>query len=280
MKKHLLIALALLFMIPQAANAGEEEDKLIDQLVAAYGGDAVANLSSYRIESSFLNPTTGQSNVPSLTEVASSKSVLMVDAKNNKGVSDNWNEGRSGGFQNAVVSDGEKGYTINYQAGTYGEAGNADPHVFAGGTMRSTDIVLVHELSKVKDKATKGEDQMYMNRLHHTITMPFPSSPDLTLFIDAETFLVSKMLRVNPQLGDLDYAFSNYKEQNGVTYASGFVFSIAGDPNIISVSRDMTFNFPVSDDMFTLPEGLNEEGTRIDTSEMLVNKISNNFYVC
>ncbi|MFT5571401.1 MAG: hypothetical protein ACI9FR_000315 [Cryomorphaceae bacterium] len=82
------------------------------------------------------------------------------------------------------------------------------------------------------------------------------------------------MLRVNAQLGNLDYAFSNYKSDNGIKYASSTNFSIAGVPNLISTQRELSFNFEVAANSFSLPEGFEQEGERIDTSEMIVNKIS------
>ena len=280
-KRRTLIAVT--FALPLAglslsAWAGEKEDELIAKITAAYGGDAVINLENYQIDERFLNVTYGQGHSPELRELGLGAQNLVVDIKNNKAVYDTWFEGRGGGNQNSTMSDGEKAHTINYQAGTYGEAGNADPHVFAGGTMRTSDTVLVYELNKVKDEAKLEDDVQFMNRLHHVLTMPFPSSPDLNLYIDADSHLISKMVRVNPQLGNLDYVYSDYKQHKGITYASSINFFIAGEPNLISTRHELKFNEALTDDLFKLPEGLEEEGERIDTSEMLVNKISDRVY--
>lgn len=274
----LSITALLATTMPMTSVAGDKEDTLIEKITTAYGGDALVNLSSYKIDEKFISPATGQSNSPSLTEIGSTAQVLVVDIKNNKAVYDNWNEGRGGGFQASTITDGENGQTINYATKTYGTAGNADPHVFAGGTMRTSDTVLVYELNKVKDKAKLLADETYMNRPHHTLTMPFPSSADLKLFIDAETFFISRMLRVNPQLGNLDYAYSKHKVENGITYASSMVFSIAGVPNLISTKHALQFNFAPAAELFTLPKGFSSEGDRIDDSQMIVNKISDRVY--
>jgi hypothetical protein len=68
---------------------------------------------------------------------------------------DTWFEGRGGNTQNLTLSDGKKA--------------------------RDTTVI--------------GDDENYLNRLHHTITIPFPSSPDLKLYIDPQTHLISKMVR-------------------------------------------------------------------------------------
>jgi glyoxylase-like metal-dependent hydrolase (beta-lactamase superfamily II) len=272
------IAFAISLSLSLASHAGEKENELIAKITKAYGGDAITELNSFSVKEHYLSPTTGQSNSPALTEIGNAVQILLVDVKNKNAVYDTWFDGRGGGFQNSTITDGEKGHTINYQANTYGDANSADVYAFAGGTMRTSDAILVHELNKVKDKASLGEDEKHMNRLHHTITMPFPLSSDLKLYVDAQTFMISKMLRVNAQLGNLDYVFSDYKSNNGVKYASSTNFSIAGVPNLISTQRELSFNFKVAADSFSLPEGFEQEGERIDTSEMLVNKISERVY--
>jgi len=276
--KLAVLVVFLTVLTPLKTNAGEAEESLIDKIVAAYGGEALTSIKNYKVEDKFTNITNGQGHTPTLSELGSSNSILIRDIENQKASSDSWSTSRAGGNQYATISDGENAYNINYQAGTFGEAGNADPYVFAGGTMRTSDALLVHQLNTVRDKATLGEDAQYMNRMHHVVTMPFPSSPDLNLYIDSETFLVSKMVRVNPQLGDLEYVFSDYKKNSGITYASGMSFYIGGVPNIISNSHELSFNNDLASEMFELADGLEPEGERIDTSEMRATKISGNVY--
>lgn len=270
----LIMALA----VPFTAFAGEKEDALIAKITDAYGGHALINLSNFTVRDEFLNVTFGQGHTPNLRDLGRSRQILTMDVKNKKAVYDTWFEGRGGANQNSTVSDGEKAYNVNYQAGTYGEADNADPYSFAGGSMRTSDVLLVHELNKVKDKAELLEDTRYMNRAHHVIKMPFPLSPDLNLYVDADTFLISKMVRQNPQLGNLDYVYSDYKKNNGVTYASSINFFIAGQPSAISTSHELSFNGDLPSNTFTLSEGLSQEGQTIDTTDMRVTKVSDRIY--
>jgi glyoxylase-like metal-dependent hydrolase (beta-lactamase superfamily II) len=278
MTQRLLVPLLTLLAVSSNSIAGEKEDKLIEKLSKAYGGEALTSLSSYKIVDQFLAPTTGQSHSPSLMEVSISRQVLEVDLKNNRAIYDTWNEGRSGAFQSAVISDGEKAYTINYQAGTYSDANNADPHVFAGGSMRTSDTVLAYELTKVGDKAVMKEDVSFMNRPHHVITMPFPSSSDLNLYVDAETSLISKMVRENAALGDLSYVYSGHTKIGELVSATSINFFIGGQPSLISTKHALTFNQPLNASSVTLPSNLKAEGERIDTSEMVINKISDSVY--
>ncbi len=273
------IALIIFSSASLAESDGKEkEKKLIEKVTQAYGGKALTELKSYRIVDHYLTPTTGQSHTPSLMEVSSSKQVLHVDIANNRTTLDNWSEGRSGAFQGATISDGDKAYSINYQSKTYGEARSSDPHVFAGGTMRTSDTVLAYELGLVADKATLKDDTRYMNRPHHVITMPFPSSPDLNLYIDSDTFLISKMVRENPTLGDLSYVFSGHKDIDGITSSTSIRFFIGGQPSLISTKHSLSFNQPLSKSDVTLASYLSAEGERIDDSEMVTNRLGDGLY--
>ena len=272
--KNIITLAAILLAIPTLILAAEKEDELISKVTAAYGGEALVNLENYRIEEHYLSATIGQSHSPSLNEIGQTSQILIVDIKNNAASFENWSGGRGGSFQGATLSNGEEAWTINYQANTYGLAGNADPHVFAGGTMRTSDAILVYQLNKVKDKVELLDDEDYMNRAHHVLSMPFPSSPDLKLYIDAKTFLVSKMQRNNPQLGNLDYVYSDYQTHNGIRFAASTNFFVAGTANLTSTKRAITFNQALADNTFKLDENLEQESARIDTSEMLLNKLS------
>jgi glyoxylase-like metal-dependent hydrolase (beta-lactamase superfamily II) len=273
----LLITAFVSFASFTAAHAGEKEDELIARVVAAYGGDLFTGLSNVKIEDNFMTLTVGQSHVAGETEIGRSKQVLLLDLKEGKFSSDSFNKGRGGDFQGLTIGTGDKAYTINLAANTYGDARSADPYVLVGGTMRTSDTVLAYELNKNKDQATLLEDQRYLNRSHHVIKLPFPQSPDLQLFIDAESYLVSKMVRINPQLGELTYVYSGHKKIDGVTSATGIVFSIAGNPQLISTKHTLTFNNSTTN-AFSIPSGLSKEGDRVDDEGGVVNKLSDRVY--
>jgi len=112
MTSRSLVSFMTLLAISNTTIAGEKEDQLIAKLTQAYGGQALLNLKSYTIVDHYLTPTTGQSHTPSLMEVSESRQVLNVDIDNNRASYDTWSSGRSGSFQGATISDGEKAYSI------------------------------------------------------------------------------------------------------------------------------------------------------------------------
>lgn len=285
MIKQSLFLLCLLSTSPLFAAPDSQGDTqpsaaatLVNQIVKAYGGSSLTGIKSYQVEDRHQNIVVGQNHTPLLQEIAHSAQNLTVDIEGNRAVYDTLFSGRGGVNQNTTISDGTSAHTINFQQGMIAEAANADRYAFAGGTMRTADAILVYELSKVVDQVTLLDDTFYLNRPHHVLTMPFPLSPELTLFIDAETYRVSKMQRQNPVAGALDYVYANYKTNNGVTYASSITFSIAGAPNVVSQRHELTFNVPVPDTLFAIPEGLAQQPDRVDTTDMRAIKLGDGVY--
>jgi glyoxylase-like metal-dependent hydrolase (beta-lactamase superfamily II) len=144
--------------------------------------------------------------------------------------------------------------------------------------MRTTDTLLVLELIKQRKEAEHVGSTNYMNRPHEMVKIPFPQSPELTLYIDSETHLVSRMTRDNPQVGLLDYVFADHKFKNGISRATNSSFFVAGEPNLIGVDHSISFNTAISNDEFEMPAGLEPEGARINATEMVVNRLSNNVF--
>ncbi len=264
--------------MPLMVSAGEKEEQLIGQVTEAYGGDALRNLSSYTNNKKMIASSIGQSRTHELDNLAINNLYLAVDLKNKRARTDTLFDGRGGVFQVATITHGEKAWNLNYQANTYGVAQNADIYVIAGGSMRTNDAVLAYELSKSKDKAKYSGEVDYMNRLHEKIEIPFPSSQDLTLYIDKETHLISRMTRMNPQLGLLDYVFSDMSEHNGIKYALKTDFFIAGVANLITTSNESQFNIDIAPSEFEIPSDMIEEGERTDTSEMEAFRFSDDVY--
>ena len=274
----LLVASLLTSLVTTAQENDEKLDALVDSVVAAYGGDALLELRNVEIKQRYLAPNTGQSWSPSLTSIARSNQHLVHDMESGNVYSENWFIGSGAVFPGLTIVNGDNAWALNLQTNRYGDAPSADPYVIAGGTMRTSDVLLAHELHKSRADAEYLGEAFWNNRRHDTVKMPFPSSPDLTLYIDTETGLITRMVRENPQFGQLDYVFQDHTETDGLMSAQRVNFSIAGAPNLLGVSREVRFNQPLSASLFELPPGFEPEGERIDTSELVVNRLSKNVY--
>ena len=79
-------------------------------------------------------------------------------------------------------------------------------------------------------------------------------------------------------LGDLTYQFQNHFKKNGVGRAASFDFFIGSEINILSISRAISIN-TVNDEIYGIDNNIKEETARVDTSEMSVDKISENAHL-
>ncbi|MEP5764156.1 MAG: MBL fold metallo-hydrolase [Halieaceae bacterium] len=279
MGRVLLLALTITASWAIAADEPEQLDTLIDQLAAAYGGDAFAGISGYQITERYMAPASGQSWSPALVDIGRVNQQLVHDLDSGKLYFENWFVGRAGVAPAITVVNGDDAWAVNLRNQSYGAAASADPYVIAGGTMRTTDTLLARELLKSREQAEYLGGSLFMNRQHAMVKMPFPQSPDLTLYIDTETHLISRMTRDNPQLGLLDYVFNDHRVENGIARAGRVDFSVAGDPNLIGADREISFRAAATNNrIFELPTGLEREGERIVDTEMQVNRLAANVY--
>lgn len=278
MIKKLTLLLIACLPLQLLAEENAELTTLIDEVTEAYGGDRVRNLKSLRIENKFLVANIGQGHSPLRTEVSKNNVILSADLANKRFHFEAWANARAGYFQSATFVEEESGTFIDYQNRRYNTAPQTDLYIVAGGTLRTNDTFLVYEMNRIKDQVTLTGKEEFMGRPHTKLTMPFPSSPDLTLYIDDETKLVSRMLRINPQVGDLDYIFDNHRENGGVIAASDITFSIAGDVNLASYKTATTVGIELDDDLFKVPADFSEAGERVDGTVPVANKISNDAY--
>lgn len=278
--------LVSVFLSIVAVNAFSEEldqsddikHALIDRVLAVYGGESLRDITSFRVSTVSQTPAFGQGHTPDLDEITHNKRVVLVDVKQQRAAIDNLNIGRGGLGQGATFLTGTEAYNVNMNDMSFTEAGAADLYQLVGGVMRTTDVLLVHELDKARDAAKVLGDGMYMGRAHTLIQMPFPSSPELILYIDNETSLVSKMRRENEAFGHLDYVFEQPTTEQGFTYATQTGFFIGGRVTISSVSHKVEFNVPLNDSDFEKPAAAIEAGEVIDTSQMITTKISDRVY--
>lgn len=281
MKTIIRGALVALLVVTGAAQAQDDEfdvGALIDRVVAAYGGDALTEMRNYEIVEAYIGPNLGQSWAPELSDLNRNNLRLVHDIENGRAYFESYFKARGGIFPNLIIVNGEEAWTVNLLINRHGEANSADPYTFGGGTMRTTDTLLARQLHMSREEAEYLGPTTWLNRPHEQVKMPFPLSPDLILFIDAETHLVTRMTRENPQLGALDYVFDEHAEVDGVMAAKRVFFSVAGDPNLIGTGRTVRFNRDLDDGLFELPANTEPEGERIDTSEMVVNRLANNVY--
>ena len=272
------IALVLIVIFFTPLGFAGEADALINEVTAVYGGDAVTNMTSIRSHDRFLTVAIGQGHSPARQETNQNHNIVHIDLKNKRFLTEFWGSSRGGSFQGATIFDGEKSTAVDYIQRQWSEAQQTDFYLAAGGSLRTNDTFLVYELNRVRDQVKLLGDERFMGRSHTKLGMPFPGSPDLVLFIDNKTKLISRMLRVNPQAGNLDYIFSGHKTEAGVVSATQITFLIAGAINFVSTTHDVEVNVPMTDELLRVPTDFSAAGERNDGTVEVVNKINDYIY--
>ena len=273
----LLLASTSFISMSGAAFAGEAEDAVIAKVVDAYGGKKLENLRSIRITDNIKNAGFGQGWSSGYVELAAMKQDVQLDLRGEKMHGEFFSAQPSGGFHNAVVVNDDGVTAMNYLNGTYGPGAQADYYGAAGASIRTSDTLLAYELQKRADTAEHQGTVHFQGQVHDLITFETPSSPPLTLYVNAESGLIRKMTRETP-FGDLTYQFPIQTEANGIAYAPGFDFYVGDEPISITTSRTVTIN-NVRDSVFTLDDRLSPAPEVLDTSEMSAAEISDGLHL-
>lgn len=281
--RSLITVLALFVGLGVSANAADTQTddkvaKLIDSVVSAYGGDALINLKNFKAHQYYITHGTGQSWSPTLENVGRLNQLAIHDIAGGRLYREGWFDGRGGIGSNGTLVNGDVAWDFNLQTGRYSDPVSVDPYVVVGPTMRTSDTLLALELHKSRAAAVFAGDVDFMSRPHKRLTIPFPQSPDLTLYIDADSYLISRMTRENPQLGLLDYVFQGHQSTGGITHAVKSDFFVAGHPNLIALRWNIEFNVALDESQFELPDDMRKESERVDTSEMMANRLAGNVY--
>ncbi len=276
--KYILAAGSLVFAaLP--AWAGPAEDALIDKVVQAYGGEAVSSARSLIIRNHNKIIPFGQSAGPDVLDISDGRTELVIDLENRRKSFSSWNKNRAGTFLTQTVFADDAAYTLDHVNKTRAANQNAVFDAIGGGTVRSVDLTLVYVLLDNRDQAQAAGSSVIKGTPHSALTFPMEGSPDLTIHINDQTGLITRMTRENAQFGTLSYNFSDHVSDGGVMYATQANFQIAGQANTLSVFREIAVN-TATDAMFPDGDGYREAGAQIDRSEMTVRDLGQGiFYV-
>lgn len=268
---------AAAIMSSGAVIAGPDEDRVIDKVVDAYGGEAFANLRSVRVRDTNYTISVGQSPTPEEVEISTTVNEMVLDYAGQRKSLESWTKNRHGVFLNQQVFADGTVHNIDHRAGTIAANSNASFDQVAGGTVRVLDTTVAKVMLANREDAVYGGEFIYNNRPHERLTFPMASSPELTIAVDAETGLISRMTRGNPQVGTLYYIYTDHTVTDGIAFAKNSNFQVGGQPNSMVLGRSIEVN-PSLNGVFDLPSDYDAPGAQLDTSEMTVEKIGDNIY--
>lgn len=274
--KHILVAGSFVFAaLP--AWAGPAEDALIDKVVQAYGGEAVSSARTLIVRNHNKIIPFGQSAGPDVLDISDGRTELVLDLENRRKSFSSWNKNRAGTFLTQTVFADDAAYTLDHVNKTRTVNQNAAFDAIGGGTVRSVDLTLVYVLLGNRDQAQVAGASVINGAPHSALTFPMEGSPDLTIHVNNETGLISRMTRENPQFGTLSYNFFDHESEGGLMYATQANFQIAGQANTLSVFREIAVNEDIGA-MFPEGDDYSEAGAQMDRSEMTVRDLGQGAY--
>lgn len=252
-----------------AATVSAQEDAVIAKVVAAYGGKALINAENISIYNNAKRLYREQGQSAHFTEVFQRNVSFTIDFINRRKNLTEWESKERGDRLTQMVFDGSNGRSYDLYHHTYTENNGVNYSNLGSHIIRSHDTLLAHTVWHNKDSVTYVEEAMFRAEPHEKLLLVMGAGVELTLFINKNTGLISKMTRENDYVGQLTYVFSNYQKTDGVTYASDFQLNIAGEPEVISTSRNIKVNHSL-ESVFAKPQSFTKRGDIIDTSKMKV----------
>ena len=228
----------------QSANRAGE---VIDAAVEAHGGaDAIGDLKTLVVKSEFTNIASGQSRKPGPPfDRNISITLNAIDFENETFIVRN--EGSGGGydFNNSTIIDGDNSWQLDFRADTAAPIAEPDYDTQSGPFIRVTPVLLMKQLQARRGQSNWLGVADVDGRKHDVITLVMEVGPALGLYIDQETHMLTRMERVFPPFGLIEYHFTDYTTIDGIAFNRKFELFVNGDENLIVDSKQIELNVPV-----------------------------------
>jgi len=261
------------------ASAGPQEAAIVNKVIAAYGGDALLELKTLRINDRYKRFRFGQSVSPDEIDLSNYNAQVVVDFENRRKALQLVRGSHPHISLQHQIFDGDKGYTIDPTGKTLSENANLTYARADRNISLMLDTVLARMIASAPEKAVFQGEEIYRGAAHKKIQFHADGFPEMTIYVDVETGRISKMQRAHWSPGVyFNYQFSEHKLQDGITYAGSTYVTRGGQPNEIVTGRSIKVNPNVAS-TFTLPTGYGEEKPTADFSEMAVKKLADGVYL-
>jgi len=221
-------------------KAGE----VIDAAIEAHGGaDAISGLNTLMQKSEFINIATGQSRKPGPPYDKSSQvNFNAIDLENDIFVTHN--KGEAGGFifDGGTIINGESSWQLNFRSGTAAPLAEPDYNTQSGPFIRVTPALLMKQLQARRQQSHWLGEVEIDGRMHDVITLVMEVGPGLSLYIDQESHMLTRMERVLPPFGQVEYAFLDYTTIDGIAFNQKFKLYVNGEDNLDIDIKKTTLN--------------------------------------
>jgi glyoxylase-like metal-dependent hydrolase (beta-lactamase superfamily II) len=238
----------------QSVNKAGE---VIDAAIEAHGGaDAITNLKTLVQKSDFINYATGQSRKPGPPyDQGSQVNFNAIGMEDDIFVTRNTGEGGGFVFDGGVIINGESSWQLNYRSGTAAPLTEPDFNTQSGPFIRVTPALLMKQLQTRRNTSNWLGEAEINGRKHDVITLVMETGPALGLYIDQESHMLTRMERVLPPFGQVEYEFLDYAMIDGIAFNRKFKLFVNGDENLVIDILSTRVNGPL-DTYVQLPENL------------------------
>lgn len=260
----------------QSVNRANE---VIDAAIEAHGGaDALSDLKTVIQETKGVNWRTGQSRKPGPPYDESRFDTLnAIDAENS--IFYNRTQGDGGGydFHLATLINGEESWQLNFRNGNAAPIAEPDYDTQSGPFIRVTPALLMKQLQARRGQSNWLGEAEVDGRKHDVITLVMAVGPALALYIDQESHMLTRMERVLPPFGQVEYRFLDYVDIEGIPFNRKFLLFVNGASNLDFDNVNTVVNASL-DEFLAVPDGL-EKLDPVEPDDMSVNEIAEGVYL-
>lgn len=242
-----LLACSSLYAESLPMKSVNKAGEVIDAAVAAHGGtEAIGNLKSLMQKSEFVNIATGQSRKPGPPyDRSNSVNVNAIDLENDMFFTHNTGSGGGYDFDNGTIINGEDSWQLDYRAVTAAPLAEPDFDTQSGPFIRVTPVLLMKQLLARRGQSNWLGVAEIDGRAHDVITLVMEVGPALGLYIDQETHMLTRMERVLPPFGQVEYHFNDYTTVDGIAFNQTFELFVNGDENLMIDVKETRLNVPL-----------------------------------
>ena len=260
-------------------NQVESNQKIINKVFKAYGGDALTSLPHFQLTDHYKSFRDGQSYSAEEVDLQHSTAQLTVDFVNRR-KDFKWLWGDKDYFSvRQQLFDGERGYRINHADKTMSTASNLNFRSAERQYSYHLDTALALLLADPATVVTHLDDRNLYGKLHYQVQIEAKGHPKLTLLIDQGTGRIAKLERAHWMPGKVySYRFSDYQQSGKVLYANSVFVTRGGEPYTVITSREFDTDFDVTS-VFELPKGYGKSGVGLDFSTMQAKELSKGLYL-
>jgi glyoxylase-like metal-dependent hydrolase (beta-lactamase superfamily II) len=222
-------------------------NEIIDAAIEAYGGaQALGEFNSLVVDASFKNHATNQSRgTEPPWDVSEQTSFNAIDLNRQFFYFSGSGSGGGFDFSGATLVDGDSGWQMDYRAGTAAPITSPDFLTSAGPFIRVTPALVIKQLMERRQFSHWLGTEQIDGRPHEIVTLVMEAGPGLSLYLDSETHLLSRMERVLPPIGQVEYRYSDYATVGSIPFNRSFHLLANGEPHIDSRVTSVRVNVPV-----------------------------------